>query len=107
MQINTARYLGLEHPPKHLKPTLDIQVAEHAFLPRADLILAYWVATIAVPAFKLITRREGPQAAFCSIGTGAGLDALAAIETLGATTVGVTDVHDDVVIVARNNILKN
>ena len=107
MQINTAQYLKLPSAPERLLDTLDIQVTEHAFLPSAGEILADWVATIATPAFKLIRRMQGTQANFCSIGTGTGLDALAAIETLGATSVGVTDVHADVVAAARANILRN
>lgn len=107
MQIDTARYLKLDAPPARLKDTLDIHVTEHAFLPSVDDILGDWVATIATPAFKLIRRRQGPQAHFCSIGTGVGLDALAAIETLEATRIGITDVHQDVVAAAVANIRGN
>ena len=107
MQIDTTQYLKLAQAPECLKETLNIQVTEHAFLPSADEILADWVATIATPAFKLIRARQGVQTAFCSIGTGVGLDALAAIETLGATRIGITDVHDDVVAAAADNIRKN
>lgn len=107
MQIDTARYLNLDSAPARLKETLDILVTEHAFLPNADEVLRDWVATIATPAFKLLRRQKGAQAAFCSIGTGTGLDALAAIETLGATRIGVTDVHADVVAAAADNIRKN
>ncbi|MDR1462311.1 MAG: hypothetical protein LBI68_04130 [Azoarcus sp.] len=107
MQIDTARYLKLDDAPARLKNTLDIRVTEHAFLPSIDDILSDWVATIATPAFKLINRLQGPQTSFCSIGTGVGLDALAAIETLGATRIGITDVHQDVVAAAADNIRNN
>lgn len=107
MYITTTQYLNLAASPERLKETLDIQVTEHAFLPSVDEILSDWVATIATPAFKLIRQRQGAQKAFCSIGTGVGLDALAAIETLGATEVGITDVHADVVDAARANIRDN
>ncbi|MDR1063425.1 MAG: hypothetical protein LBL48_05775 [Azoarcus sp.] len=107
MQIDTARYLKLDDAPVRLKDTLDIRVTEHAFLPSVDDILSDWVATIATPAFKLIRRRQGPQTRFCSIGTGVGLDALAAIETLDATRIGITDVYQDVVAAAAGNIRDN
>jgi hypothetical protein len=107
MHIDTAQYLALSHAPTRLKPRLEIQVTEHAFLPSIDEILSDWVATIAVPAFKLVRQRDGEQRAFCSIGTGVGLDALAAIETLGADTIGITDVHEDVVAAALRNIREN
>jgi hypothetical protein len=107
MQINAAQYLKLATAPEFLKETLDIHVTEHAFLPGIDEILSDWVATIATPAFKLIRHQKGVQTHFCSIGTGVGLDALAAIEILEATQVGITDVHDDVVAAAADNIRKN
>ncbi|MDR3214394.1 MAG: hypothetical protein LBT71_10835 [Azoarcus sp.] len=107
MQIDTARYLKLDAAPVRLKDTLDILVTEHAFLPSVDEMLSDWVATIATPAFKLLRQQKGVQAGFCSIGTGTGLDALAAIETLGAARVGITDVHADVVDAAAGNIRKN
>ncbi|MDR1647391.1 MAG: hypothetical protein LBR88_05065 [Zoogloeaceae bacterium] len=108
MQIDTARYLSLSHAPERLQATLAIRVTEHAFLPSVEEeILADWVATIATPAFKLIRARQGVQTAFCSIGTGTGLDALAAAETLGATRIGVTDVHEDVIAAAADNIRGN
>ncbi|MDR3351541.1 MAG: hypothetical protein LBO00_00680 [Zoogloeaceae bacterium] len=107
MHIDAARYLGLVRAPERLKPTLAIHVAEHAFLPSVDEILGDWVATIAVPAFKLIREREGEQQAFCSIGAGVGLDVLAAIETLAASEIGLTDVHVDVVEAARQNVRDN
>jgi methylase of polypeptide subunit release factors len=107
MQIDAARYLQLAAAPERLRETLDIHVTEHAFLPSIDEILGDWVATIATPAFKLIRERQGAQSAFCSIGTGVGLDALAAIETLDATRIGVTDVHEDVVAAAVANIRRN
>ncbi|MDR2164050.1 MAG: hypothetical protein LBO79_00075 [Zoogloeaceae bacterium] len=107
MQINAAQYLNLAAAPERLTETLDIRITEHAFLPSVDEILGDWVATVATPAFKLIRGQQGAQPAFCSIGTGVGLDALAAIEILGATRIGVTDVHEDVVDAAVENIRRN
>lgn len=92
-----------------VKPTLGILVSDHCYEPRIDDLEADWVASVATPAFKLIARARPPEArrAFASIGTGSGLDALAAIEVLGARVVGVTDVHADVVSAAARNIRKN
>ncbi|MDR0563730.1 MAG: hypothetical protein LBG78_02175 [Azoarcus sp.] len=107
MLIDTAQYLRLPAAPIRVRPILDIHVSEQAFLPSVDILLSDWVATIATPAFKLIRQQQGPQAAFCSIGTGVGLDVLAAIETLEATRVGITDVHESVVSAAAENIRRN
>jgi hypothetical protein len=107
VHVDTARYLALDALPVRLHERLEIAVTEHSFLPCADDLPSDWVATIATPAFKLIRRNEGPKAAFCSIGTGTGLDALAAIETLEAVRVGITDVHEVVVRTATENIRRN
>ncbi|MDR0672655.1 MAG: hypothetical protein LBF93_03125 [Zoogloeaceae bacterium] len=107
MNISATRYLQLAAPPEHLREDLAIEVTEHSFLPDIDEILSDWVATIATPAFKLIRQKEGIKPAFCSIGTGVGLDALAAIEILDAREIGITDVHDDVVSTAVANIRAN
>jgi SAM-dependent methyltransferase len=107
MDISAAQYLQLAAPPERLRENLVIEVTEHSFLPSIDELLSDWVATIATPAFKRIRHQQGAQAAFCSIGTGVGLDALAAIEILGATEIGVTDVHEDVVAAAAANIRAN
>ena len=105
--VDTAAYLGLSAPPQRLRDRLAIAVSAHAFLPRFDDLQADWVASVATPAFKLVRQRQGALAAFASIGTGTGLDALAAIETLGVARVGITDVHDDVVRAAAANIAGN
>ncbi len=107
LQVDAAAYLGLAAAPASVRDRLAIAVTSHTFLPRADDLPNDWVATVATPVFKLIRRRQGVQPAFCSIGTGAGLDALAAIETLGSARVGITDVHEDVVRAASLNITAN
>jgi methylase of polypeptide subunit release factors len=107
VQVDTRRFLSLTTKPERLREQLDIAVSEHAFLPQIEDLQTDWVASVATPAFKLIRQRQGVQPAFCSIGTGTGMDALAAIETLGAYRVGITDVHDDVVSTAEQNIANN
>lgn len=105
--IATRPYLALAGAPARLRETLRIHATSRTFVPRPEEIAADWVATIATPAFKLLRHRHGPIGAFASIGTGAGLDALAAIETLGVSRVGITDVHEEVVAAARENIRAN
>lgn len=106
--IDASRFLGTT-ALRHIKEQLTITVTEHCFLPRPDDLQADWVASVAAPAFKIIVERRGAAAcrSFCSIGTGVGMDALAAVEILGTTAVGVTDVHEDVVDAARDNITRN
>lgn len=107
LAVDSRRYLNLARPPESLLPSLDILVDSRACLPDTEDLRKDWVASVAVPAFKLIRQYQGDQAAFCALGTGVGLDALAAVETLGSTRIGITDVHETVVSAAYRNILSN
>jgi len=108
ISVDTRAYLSLRTPPTRIKRRLGIVVSSRAYRPRVDDLTSDWVAYVATPAFKLLRRqRRKPVASFCSIGTGSGLDVLAAIEILGSTRVGLTDVHRDVVQTAAENIRHN
>lgn len=108
IQVNAKSYLNLSSPPEQVADTLDIDVSSHAYLPRIDDLRSDWVAYIAIPAFKLIRKQHGNSIpSFCSIGTGSGLDVLAAIELLGASKVGFTDLQPEVVETAARNIRNN
>ena len=108
IQVNTKHYLNLPDNPERIADTLDIDVSSHAYLPKTEDLSSDWVAYIAVPAFKLIRKQYGRAVpAFCSIGTGSGLDVLSAIELLGAERVGFTDLQQDVVDAAARNVRQN
>lgn len=108
IQVETKRYLNLQDSPKNIAETLDIEVSNHAYLPITDDLSRDWVAYIAAPAFKLIHQQTGHAiSSFCSIGTGSGLDVLAAAELLGAHRLGFTDLQQDVVATAKRNIRLN
>jgi methylase of polypeptide subunit release factors len=107
-KISTASYLRLPAPPERIAAELEIEVSNHAYLPRPDDPQRDWIASVAAPALRLWREHAGaPVAAFCSIGTGSGLDALAAIEILGASRVGITDLAPEVVSTAAQNIAAN
>ncbi|CCG08624.1 hypothetical protein [Pararhodospirillum photometricum] len=95
--------------PVRVRAPLHLELAARAFLPALDDPRRDWVASIAVPAFRLLRARRGAEhcRSFCALGTGAGLDALAAIEILGAETLGLTDLFDDVVRAAVGNVERN
>ncbi len=106
--VDVAKYLSLKESPKRIKDYLPIEVADHAYLPKTEDIKSDWVAYIAAPAFKLIREKQGKDIeAFASIGTGSGIDVLTAIELLGATRVGFTDLQKSVVATAAQNIRNN
>jgi methylase of polypeptide subunit release factors len=108
LRIDATRYLS-EPKPTRIRRELTIHVSEHCFLPRDEDLASDWVAHVAVPAFRLLRRERGGGRveSFCSIGTGAGLDVLSAIEVFDATRVGLTDVHEDVVAAAVGNVRRN
>lgn len=108
LRIDAATYLSAPRTAR-VRPELSIRVGEHCFLPRVDDLAGDWVAHVAVPAFRLLRERRGggPLESFCSVGTGSGLDVLSAVEVLGARRVGLTDVHEDVVSAAVENVRGN
>lgn len=98
-------------PPTQIAETLRLRLTEQCYLPKAKDPLRDWIARVACPAFQNYRRRR-PLAAerlerFCTIGTGAGLDALVAAEVLRPGMIAVTDLHRDVVDQAMSNILAN
>lgn len=108
LDIDTSTYLGLGREPLRVPRRLAIELSDRAYLPRLDDLASDWVAHVATPAFKVLrNRKRQPIRSFCSIGTGSGLDVLAAIETLGPARVGLTDLHEDVVETANRNVRRN
>jgi predicted O-methyltransferase YrrM len=108
IDVPTEAYLALRKPAR-IKQHLSIALSSHSFLPRIDDRQSDWVAQVGAPALKLFRHQRGdaPIGSFCSIGTGSGLDVLSAIEILGAKRVGLTDVHEDVVATAADNVARN
>jgi len=106
--VDTSRYLRIQKP-RRIQPQLDVEITGHCFQPHIDHLESDWVSHVAAPAFKVYRQNRGGAGveSFCSIGTGSGLDVLSAIEILGATRVGLTDVHEDVVAAAAANVARN
>jgi methylase of polypeptide subunit release factors len=90
-----------------VKNIAKIRLTDRSYLPKPDDLRSDWVASVAVPAFKAIARTGMDVSRFCTIGTGSGIDALAAIEILKCKLVGLTDLHADVVSEAVANISTN
>ncbi|WP_420135137.1 hypothetical protein [Rhodopseudomonas sp.] len=91
-----------------IKDDIEIEVADRAYLPDLTDLKRDWVASVAAPAFRVLAAgRASRPHAFASIGTGSGIDALAAIEILGAEVVGITDLFDEVVAAAARNVRRN
>lgn len=108
LAVDVSPYLDITQPER-IKSRVDIAVADRAYVPQVDDLPRDWVASVAAPAFKILRARRGAAAckAFCALGTGSGMDALAGIELLGAEVVGLTDLFEEVVATAAANVRRN
>lgn len=108
ISVDTQRFFALESP-KRIRRHLSIHLTGHCYLPKAEDPRSDWVASVAYPAFVAVRQMNigSNIGRFASIGTGAGIDALAAIEVFGCREVVVTDMHEDVVNMAARNIANN
>jgi SAM-dependent methyltransferase len=104
--VSPTEFFELEETSR-IKSSIRLRLSDHSYLPKAGEPRADWVASVAVPSFKALAAAGVRAPRFCTIGTGAGLDALAAVEILDARTVGFTDLHEDVLDHARENIRTN
>lgn len=105
LKVDIKKYFELQNDTKYIKDIVDINVESHAYLPQVDDVKNDWLSFVSVPAFKLARQENGKDFdSFLSLGTGSGLDTLAAAEILGAKKLGFTDLMQDVVDAAKNNI---
>jgi len=100
-------------PMTRIRDPMVVGLTPHTYLPKTLCPRLDWVASVAIPAFSryrevYMDRCPGGRVrSFCTVGTGAGLDALGAIELLSPSAVTVTDIHRDVVAKAVANIVEN
>lgn len=106
IDVKTANFFGLHHAER-LKEVLEIHLSDRSYRPKDDDLLSDWVASVTAPAFHILAKEGFRARDFCTIGTGAGLDALAAIEILESKNIFITDLHEDVVSLAAKNIVGN
>jgi methylase of polypeptide subunit release factors len=108
LSLDIASYLDIA-AARHVRPRVEISVAERAWRPPVEDRQRDWVSSIVAPALKILRARRGDAAckAFCALGAGVGLDALAGVELLGADSVGVTDLFPDVAEAAADNVRRN
>lgn len=110
VEISSKSFLGIRQPQR-LADLLRLRLTDQCYLPKVSDPRKDWVARVAHPAFQAYRRRR-PEAVrqlkrFCTIGTGAGLDALVAAEVLQPALIAITDLHREVVDQAMVNILAN
>jgi len=108
LSLDFAPYLEVAEV-RRVRPRVSIAVADRAWRPQIEDRQRDWVASVAAPALKILRARRGAEAckAFCALGTGAGVDALAAVELLDAEVIGLTDLFPDIVDVAAANVRRN
>ncbi len=92
---------------ERVKSHLNVRLTEQTYQPKQHRPLADWVVRVATPAYQSVARSGQEVKTFCTVGTGSGLDALAAIEILDPSLVLATDLQADVVDCALGNIRRN
>jgi hypothetical protein len=106
LTISSTHFFQLDQVDR-IASSIELELSDHSYLPKGNDPRSDWVASVAVPAFKTLAQMEYFAPRFCTIGTGAGVDVLAAVEILRADTVGFTDLHEDVLAHALTNIERN
>ena len=107
IEFPSAIFFGSESRLSRIKDNIVINTNEHMYLPKHSDFNYDWVKRVAIPAFRAFCNKSSNTMNFCTIGTGSGTDALAAIEILNPSKVLVTDIHKDVVELAVKNITNN
>ncbi|KAJ7822255.1 hypothetical protein B0H14DRAFT_3470865 [Mycena olivaceomarginata] len=81
--------------PQRIPSQFTIELTEHTYLPKVDNPRRDWVSSVAVPAF-LAYHTQNQVRPFATIGTGAGLDAIVAVDIFNPERIVATagiDVH--------------
>lgn len=98
-------------PTTRIRADVELSLDGHAYRPKVDDPKYDWVASVAIPALRALNEKLKAQGRavreFCTIGTGTGTDALAAVEILKPRKLVVTDIHASVVENAVTNIRAN
>ncbi|KAJ7197816.1 hypothetical protein GGX14DRAFT_402436 [Mycena pura] len=100
---NANRHVHVKHISPATCTELYSKLTELTYLPKVENPRSDWVASVAVPAF-LAHKAENRVKSFVTIGTGAGLDAVAAVEIFELERLAITDLHQPVVDAAAANI---
>ncbi|WP_051249772.1 hypothetical protein [Maridesulfovibrio zosterae] len=105
--INTKSMICTKEVLNNVNDELTIALTDYSYSPKSSDWKKDWVHSVAAPAFKEFKNKNYDINSFCTIGTGAGLDAIAAIEILTPSEVTITDIHNEVVSTALSNIKLN
>jgi methylase of polypeptide subunit release factors len=109
LKIAATKMFGTSNSVQRIQDEIALQLTEHTYLPKAESPRSDWVMSVTIPAFRAYRERHGLTEvnSFCTIGTGSGTDALAAIEILAPANATLTDLHPDVVKLAVGNVQRN
>lgn len=110
-KLEVTPLFGRLAPFKALHERVFIQGNENTYRPKSENILYDWVNRVALEALLAyrdqLTEQGKVVRTFCTLGTGTGCDALAAIEILNPAQLVITDLHSSVVQLAASNITAN
>ena len=81
VSVDTKAFFGLSKIVR-ISPKADISLTDYSYLPKVMDRRSDWVASVTAPSFLALAQSDVSNPNVCAIGTGAGLDTLAAIEIL-------------------------
>jgi len=102
VNVDSEKFFLMGKPAK-IAPNFMVTLTEMTYLPKIADPRRDWVASVAAPAFQAHAAHNSVRK-FAAIGTGAGLDAIAALEVFDLNALAVTDLHPAVVAAAAENI---
>ncbi|KAJ7702317.1 hypothetical protein B0H17DRAFT_1043686 [Mycena rosella] len=100
--VNFEDFFSIGKPQKVLSQ-FTFKLTQLTYLPKVNNPRRDWVASVAVLAF-LAHGAQNQVRAFVTVGTGSGLDAIAAFEIFELDRLAITDLHPAVVHAAVENI---
>jgi hypothetical protein len=101
--VDATPYLA-PYGRRRVRRPIRIRLTEDTY-PLEPAVEQSWLP-IAFRAFEQLARRQ-PRDDVLIVGTGNGLDALGAVEILGPRALAITDLYDDGVAVAQENVMSN
>ncbi|KFY93014.1 hypothetical protein V500_03958 [Pseudogymnoascus sp. VKM F-4518 (FW-2643)] len=103
--VDFTKFYGIK--PTNVDRRFDLILSDLSYLPKVNKPRADWVVTAALNAFRAYQSGGfNTVRRFATVGTGSGTDVIAALDTFPALdSVALTDMHDEVVNIAKLNVL--
>jgi len=105
VHVDFKDFYGIQ--PTNVDRRFDLTLSDLSYLPKVENPRADWVVTAALNAFRAYQEGNFDVVKhFATVGTGSGTDVIAALDIFPSlASVTLTDMHEEVVRVAKSNVL--